>query len=74
MARIDPDDIADDDAAESLDAAPNSAQDPVASMHDTESEAGDEEAVADAYDMDDRAARELGAQLDDRDEPEPGLD
>jgi hypothetical protein len=74
MARIDPEDLADNDAEESLDAAPNRGQDPVAALHDTESEAGEEEEVADAYDMDDREARELGAQLDDRDEPEPGLD
>jgi hypothetical protein len=49
-------------------------RDGVQSLHDVEAEAGDDEATDDAYDMDDKEARELGVQLDDRDEPEPGLD
>ncbi|MCW2674101.1 MAG: hypothetical protein JWP14_2690, partial [Frankiales bacterium] len=44
------------------------------SLHDSEGEAGDEEELDDAYDMDDREAKELDVQLDGRDEPEPGLD
>jgi hypothetical protein len=49
-------------------------RDGVGSLRDVEAEAGDEEELADDYDTDDRAARELGVQLDDRDEPEPRLD
>jgi hypothetical protein len=43
-------------------------------LHDSEGEAGDEEGLNDAYDMDDREAKELGVGLDGRDEPEPELD
>jgi hypothetical protein len=49
-------------------------QDPVRALRDVEAEAGDEEGLADIYDEDDRAAREVGVDLDDRDEPEPELD
>jgi hypothetical protein len=68
MARIDPDDVADeyDEGA-----PPDSEQDGVASLRDTEAEAGDESQLRDAFDMDDREARELGVDLDARDEPEP---
>jgi len=48
-------------------------QDGVESLRDTEAEAGDEQEIADEFDMDDREARELGVNLDDRDEPEPGF-
>lgn len=80
MARTGPDDIGDDrdtddgDTEDRLDVPSGRDDDPVASMRDTEAEAGDEEGLDDSYDMDDREARELGAQLDGRDEPEPGLD
>jgi hypothetical protein len=79
MARIDPDDLADDladdnDAELSLDAPRTRDRDGVASLHDSEGEAGDEEGLNDTYDMDDREAKELSVQLDDRDEPEPELD
>ena len=74
MARIDPNELADDDDnVESLDTPRNRDQDGAAALRDTEAEVGDEEAIDDAYDMDDREARELGVQLDNRDEPEPGL-
>lgn len=33
-------------------------------MHDTEAESGDEEGLQDSFDMDQREARELGANLD----------
>jgi hypothetical protein len=77
MARIDPNELADDDddrAVESLDSTADRDRDGVASMRDVEAESGDEDEVADTYALDDRAAREVGASLDDRDEPEPGLD
>jgi hypothetical protein len=48
-------------------------QDGVSSLHDVEAEQGDEEGVEDAFDADDRALREVGADLDGRDEPEPRL-
>jgi hypothetical protein len=48
--------------------------DGVASLRDVEAEAGDEDETVDAYDMDDREARELDVQLDALDEPEPRLD
>jgi hypothetical protein len=67
MARIDPSELADDDAV----APGGSDQDGVASLRDTEAEAGDESEIRDVFDMDDREARELGVDLDDRDEPEP---
>ena len=49
-------------------------RDGVSSLRDVEAEEGDEDGTADTFDMDDVEARELGAQLDGRDEPEPGLD
>ncbi|MBV9369396.1 MAG: hypothetical protein JO074_06180 [Frankiales bacterium] len=48
-------------------------RDGVASLRDTDAESGDEAEIADDFDMDDREARELGVDLDDRDEPEPGF-
>ena len=48
-------------------------QDGVAALRDVEAEEGEDEGVDDVFDMDDKAARESGALLDDRDEPEPGL-
>jgi len=48
-------------------------QDGVSSLRDIEAEEGDEEGVDDVFDMDDKAARETDALLDDRDEPEPRL-
>src|SRR5712671_5023043 len=56
MARIDPSELADDD--EVAPGGPD--QDGVASLRDTEAEAGDESELRDAFDMDDREARELG--------------
>ena len=75
MARVDPYELADDDegSAESALAPPGRDQDGVGSLRDTEAEAGDEEELVDEFDMDDREARELGVDLDDRDEPEPGF-
>jgi hypothetical protein len=75
MAREDPYEVAaDDDTVDVGDGSPlRRDQDGVGSLRDTEAEAGDEEAVADEFDMDDREARELGVELDDRDEPEPGF-
>jgi hypothetical protein len=49
-------------------------RDGVSSLRDVEAEQGDEEEVIDELTLDDRAAREAGAQLDGRDEPEPQLD
>lgn len=72
MERIDPYELADD--ADEVPERGGRDRDGVASLHDTEAEAGDEEEITDDFDMDDRAARELGVDLDDRDEPEPGLD
>jgi len=74
MARVDPYELADDDddAIEGVGAGRD--QDGVASLRDTEAEAGDEEEITDDFDMDDTEARELGVNLDDRDEPEPGFD
>jgi hypothetical protein len=72
MARIDPGSLADDDDAGVLDRThAGREQDGVESLRDTEAEAGDESELSDAFDMDDREARELGVNLDDRDEPEP---
>jgi hypothetical protein len=48
--------------------------DGVSSLRDVEAEEGDDEGLADTFDLDDRGARELGAGLDGRDEPEPRLD
>jgi hypothetical protein len=48
--------------------------DPVAALHDTEAESGDEEELQDLYDIDEREAAELGADLDPAAEIEPELD
>jgi hypothetical protein len=48
-------------------------RDGVSSLHDVESEQGDEDGLEDAFEADDRALREAGANLEGRDEPEPGL-
>ena len=76
MARTDPYELADDDdGPEDLDETPGGRdRDGLGSLRDTEAEAGDEAEIDDDFDMDDREARELGAVLDDRDEPEPDLD
>jgi hypothetical protein len=71
MARIDPTNLDDDDAADVDGSHPGRDQDGVDSLRDTEAEAGDDSEIRDAFDMDDREARELGVDLDDRDEPEP---
>ena len=75
MERIDPYELADDDESSSADAltAHGRDQDGVGSLRDTEAEAGDEEELVDEFDLDDREARELGVELDNRDEPEPGF-
>ena len=73
MERINPFELADDDADEPAERGGRD-RDGVASLRDTEAESGDEEEIFDDFDMDDRAARELGVDLDDRDEPEPRLD
>lgn len=48
-------------------------QDGVASLHDVEAEAGDEQGLLDEYDIDHRAARQIGCALD-YSEDEPLLD
>jgi hypothetical protein len=73
MVSTDPDDLADDDIEALLPQASRD-RDGVGSLHDLEEEAGDEAALHDAFDMDDREAKELGVQLDARDEPEPGFE
>jgi len=77
MARIDPYEIADDDedmTGDARTAGGGRDRDGVSALRDTEAEAGDESGIDDDFDMDDREARELGVDLDGRDEPEPGLD
>jgi len=73
MARIDPESLADDDegAADVDRTHDRRDQDGVDSLRDTEAETGDESGIVDDFDMDDREARELGVNLDERDEPEP---
>lgn len=75
MARIDPYELADDEDrdANAGTSARSRDQDGVSSLRDTEAEAGDESEIDDDFSMDDRAAREAGVELDDRDEPEPRL-
>jgi len=69
MAELpDPDDDLDD-----LPAGISRDRDGVESLRDVEAEQGDEESLDDLFDLDDREARELGVELDGRDEPEPGL-
>ena len=46
----------------------------VASLRDTQEESGDEEEVADAFDIDEREARELGVDLEGGTDDEPRLD
>lgn len=74
MPPVDPYELADEDSPDVEAVASSRSRDGVSSLRDTEAEAGDEEGLADTYDLDDREARELGVELDDRDEPEPGLD
>lgn len=49
-------------------------QDPVASLHDTDEEAGDESGLTDAFTIDSREAKELGVALDPIGGQEPELD
>jgi hypothetical protein len=49
-------------------------RDGVASLRDTEAEAGDEGELNDLFDVDKREARELGADLDEADPDESRLD
>jgi hypothetical protein len=48
-------------------------QDGVASLHDIEAEAGDEQGLLDEFEIDHRAARQIGVALDNS-EDEPRLD
>ncbi len=48
-------------------------QDGVASLHDIEAEEGDEQGLLDDYELDHRAARQIGVALDESDD-EPRLD
>jgi hypothetical protein len=48
-------------------------QDGVASLHDIEAEEGDEQGLLDEYEIDHRAARQIGVDLDNS-EDEPRLD
>jgi hypothetical protein len=48
--------------------------DPVAAMHDTEAESGDEEGLQDTYDLDEREAAEVRVDLDPVAPTEPELD
>jgi hypothetical protein len=59
---------------ESADSEVRRDRDGVASLRDTEAESGDENEVADLYDIDTHEARELGADLDDGSADEPLLD
>lgn len=61
------------DASPDIVLPPNTEQDGVAAMHDTEAEAGDEQEITDDFDLDHREARELGVALDEVDNPEAGL-
>jgi hypothetical protein len=75
MARFDPSDYDDDEISiDSVDEQARRDRDGVSSLRDVEAESGDDEQTTDDFDLDDRAARELGVNLDARDEPEPGLD
>jgi hypothetical protein len=59
----------------SLDAWPSDPeQDGVASLRDTEAQAGDEGELNDLFDVDRREARELGGDLDEADPDESDLD
>jgi hypothetical protein len=48
--------------------------DPVASLRDTEAEAGDEDELTDRFDLDSTEARDLGVALDRTDGETPFLD
>jgi hypothetical protein len=67
-----------DDETISIDEATDDSRrrerDGVSALRDVEAEQGDEEGVTDTLTLDDKAARETGAALDGRDEPEPQLD
>ncbi len=54
-------------------AAGDTGQDPIASLHDTTEEAGDEAGVTDTYMIDLREAEELGVALDPTDAQRPNL-
>ena len=54
-------------------AAGATGQDPIASLHDTTEEAGDEAGVTDTYRIDLREAEELGVALDPSDAQRPNL-
>jgi hypothetical protein len=59
----------------SLDAPPiDRERDGLATLHDTEAEAGDEGELIDLFDVDRAEARALGADLDRADRGESGLD
>jgi hypothetical protein len=76
MARFEPPGPDDEDVS-SVDAIDPDLQrdrDGVGALRDVEAEAGDDEEVVDALDLDTREAQELGARLDEPDEPEPRLD
>jgi len=66
------------EGVDSLDAAAdrNSGRerDGVESLQDTDAEQGDEQEVDDDFDLDRRAAREAGVDLDPTDDEEPRLD
>jgi hypothetical protein len=49
-------------------------RDGVGSLRDTQEESGDENEVADLYDLDRREARDLGVLFDSADSDEPSLD
>lgn len=55
---VDPEDVV------SYDAPPNSEQDGVAALHDAEAEQGDEEGLADDFELDADEARDLNVDLD----------
>ena len=48
--------------------------DPVLSLRDTDEESGDEDELADTFDVDEREAREAGVELDGGTDDEAGLD
>lgn len=66
------DDAEFDESAEELKVSTD--QDGVATLRDVESEAGDEQELQDMFTLDKEEARELGANLDSVDGPEPALD
>jgi hypothetical protein len=69
------DDIASDERGQVYESEPGEqGQDPVASLHDTDEEAGDEEGLTDTFSIDLRAAKDLGVELDSPGGQEPELD